>query len=202
MYYSFEVRWFARSKEILYPLFLELPGEAFLESIREDHYLATGVDYLNVKLREGKVEIKWRISHAMPLRINEIKIGGQEEWVKTSFGDQDPIQSNLSNLPVSEYTWISVHKERQQKKYAILPKNSICPVEGEEGQIGQGCFVEFTTLQISNKPYYTFSLEAFGNDESTESSLNQVCDYLHRSSDLIRLAQFPCQGYAEFLNAF
>jgi hypothetical protein len=200
MYYSSEIRWFARTKEVLYPLFLKLPGDAFSNALREDHYLVTEVDYLNVKLREGKVELKWRTAPSLPFRIGEIVIGRQEEWVKASFEDQDPIQSNLRNMSSSNYTWISILKERQQKKYGIHPKNSISPV-GNDASVNQGCFVEYTEVQILSKRFYTFSLESFGNEESTESSLNHVCDYLQQSSDLTRLAQLPCQGYAEFLNA-
>ncbi|EAW35037.1 hypothetical protein [Lyngbya sp. PCC 8106] len=119
---TLEVRWFESGKipQVIEKWFTTAcPGELSrgVEE-REDQYFYTpGCECLNLKLREGKLELKWRQTQ---LEIDSFQDsnwqGRVERWLKWSY--QDSISENLIQLlGTGDQPIVKIGKKRRQRYY-------------------------------------------------------------------------------------
>ncbi|ERT06066.1 hypothetical protein M595_3978 [Lyngbya aestuarii BL J] len=119
---TLEVRWFELGKipEVIEHWFqTSCPGElSSTVEEREDQYFYTpGCEDLNLKLRQGKLELKWRQTQ---LEINSFQEsywqGRVERWLKWSY--QDSIPENLIQmLGTGDQPIVKIGKKRRQRYY-------------------------------------------------------------------------------------
>ncbi len=117
-------------------------------------------DYLNIKLREGRLEIKWRQA-----QLAEIDCGWQgtvEQWVKW-LCQQDSIQGigdekgSLENTP-----WVAVEKTRSQRQFVL--------------SLDTFCNLELTQLRVQDQYWWSIGLESTGDLDSLHAIALQVSE--------------------------
>lgn len=173
---STELRWFYPGKlpEAICSWFsskqvgndLEPPEE------REDIYLAIALDcdYMGIKLRQGRLEIKWRKAELGIVSIAPRVHGKLESWDKWTCEDSKAENFQPQSV-VNKSHWVKVSKVRQQRKYQVLEQNLVQEVK-LDATIDRGCNVELTQLNISGNNWWSIALEAFG--EATNDNLHFV----------------------------
>ena len=176
MYPSCEIRWFFSVPPTgLIAWFAE---PARLDSLytpgRTDHYLlvANG-ENIGVKLREGNVEAKHRVTTlgewAFPLVGAR---GVAEHWIKWSFRLDEADSLSHKIIEEGNDNWIAVVKERLGYVYHFSEDGTI-----REAPIGEwapeGCQVELTQIQVKGRTCHTFGLEAFSESGQLEGNLRR-----------------------------
>lgn len=141
---TFELRWFYSGNvpEVVDCWFQQnCPGEQLGQpEARKDLYLhSPECEYLGIKLRQGKLEIKWRKTELGVLHFAERLIGKAEKWAKWIC--EDPTEETFLPIDVLGKPWVSVHKVRSQRQY-------------------QGCHVELTQLNVENDTWWSLGFEA------------------------------------------
>lgn len=146
---------------------------------REDLYLyVPGCNYMNVKLRQGRLEIKWRKTELGVVRFENRVEGKAETWGKWLC--EDPTSESFQPAAVrGEEIWVSVQKVRTQRRYQILPDKSITLPLTES--INQGCNVELTKLTINGDAWWSLACEAFGEDERLMDHLQIVANWVFKT---------------------
>lgn len=130
---------------------------------REDLYLyAPGCDYLGIKLRHERLEVKWRKAEMGVLRFGEFVEGKAEKWAKWLCSDSTGESFQPATLR-SNSTWVKVEKVRRLQSYQILPDSSIQPVVDNDS-MDNGCSVEITQLLIQEQNWWSVAFEAIGED--------------------------------------
>jgi hypothetical protein len=178
---SLEIRWFYQGKlpEAVKTWFeTELPGEILgTPDEREDVYLYTKpvCDYLNIKLRQGRLEVKWRKAELGILRIGERSQGNPEKWVKWMC--EDPSADSITPIAVlGKGPWLSVQKRRSQRFYQVTVNTSMTLVPITQ-VMPNSCAVEVTQLQVQGDDWWSLAFETFGEDTSLkefQAIANQV----------------------------
>lgn len=160
---TLELRWFSQGsppKEVEHWFNVNCPGELLgSPEAREDLYLYTpNCEYLNIKLRQGSLEVKWRKAELGILRFGNCWEGKVEQWLKWICEDPDK-QSMMPVNVVGEKAWVEVKKVRSQRRY-------------------QGITFELTQLNVGNHTWWSIAFEmlaeaANGNDRF-ETIVTQV----------------------------
>ncbi len=126
---STELRWFYPGKlpEAISAWFTaEYLGKALEPpEKREDIYLyiASDCDYMGIKLRQGRLEIKWRKAELGIVNITKGVEGKLESWDKWC---EDSTAKNFQPQSVIDKShWVRVYKVRQQRKYQVLAQNLV-----------------------------------------------------------------------------
>ncbi len=150
---------------------------------REDIYLyiASDCDYMGIKLRQGRLEIKWRKAELGILSVTKRVEGKLEHWDKWTCEDSQAENFQPQSV-VKKSHWVTVSKVRQQRKYQVLAKNSVQAVS-LDAIVDSGCNVELTQLNIGGNHWWSLALETFG--ESTDNLhvvANKVFQYYNGSS--------------------
>lgn len=178
-----ELRWFNRGT---LPAEIEqwfgqdcLGGERSRLEKREDVYLYTPeCEYLGIKLRQGKLEIKWRKAELGVVGFGDRVEGRAETWVKWTC--EDPTAQMFKPAAVVGKSWVSVKKVRSQRQYQVLPGESITAVPVTES-IAQGCTVELTQLDINGNAWWSLAFEAFGEDDCLMEHLQAVASWVFKT---------------------
>lgn len=167
MHVTAEIRWFCDGP--LLPdasgWFGGLPGTMMIAN-RTDLYLAPTGEDLNVKLREGQVEIKrrGRIGQALPEGLPFS--GNVETWHKWSFERQnDPM-----TRPTDPF-WTSLKKVRWKRVYTVQD-DGIEPVPPVL-TVPLRCEVELTQVKFKSREAWTICFEASG-DQIAEVDLRDA----------------------------
>lgn len=184
-----ELRWFNRGTlpEAISHWFEQdcLGGERSPAEERSDVYLySPGCDYLGIKLRQGRLEIKWRKAELGVVHFGDRVEGKAEKWVKWIC--EDPTDEMFKPAAVVGKSWVSVKKVRSQRQYQVLPDESITAVPVTES-IDQGCTVELTQLGINGNAWWSLAFEAFGEDDCLMDNLQAVAKWVfktYRESEL------------------
>jgi hypothetical protein len=160
---TLELRWFSHGTpptEVEYWFSSDCPGKPLRSpEEREDLYLYTpGCDYLNIKLRQGSLEVKWRKTELGILQLGDCWEGKVEKWLKWIC--EDPAQQSIIPADVvGKGPWIAVKKKRSQRLY-------------------QGMFCELTQLSVRNDAWWSVAFEVATEDanqiDSFESVVNRV----------------------------
>ena len=158
MFASSEIRWFTRHEDKPISAWFAELGLSFSAS-RTDFYLPLpGRDDLNVKLREGRVEVKQRVEDPHPFQLAPRAKGSFEEWVKWSFKVDGEDELSRAIIQEKKFNWIEVRKERMA---VVLTPSGIAP---PQQIVPAGCQIEYTRIQVRGETWYTFGLEWFGEE--------------------------------------
>lgn len=116
---------------------------------RTDIYLyASGNDFVGIKLRQGRLEIKWRISELGAMQFGNSVVGKVEKWSKWMCSDSTG-EAFLPSQVENSSTWLKVNKIRYSQQF----DNNIDNIKNR-------CNVELTLLQVNNNIWWSVALEA------------------------------------------
>jgi hypothetical protein len=200
---SLELRWFFSDDafDVLEKWFVTaLPGSQISAvDQRDDIYLfQPGVENCGIKLRDGRVEIKWR----QWARTYESRgrIGGQaERWIKWKLDDLTRSRDgNVAPLGFPDGPWITVHKQRRQRKYEW--RNEFVPQSAND-MLDVGVAMEITRLAVRGRRYATALVESFAADEPGQAALlDRAVENLLRDFPSSLAARELSYGYPCWLN--
>ena len=197
-----ELRWFYPGilpREIQAWFSGDTLGEYLAQSEeREDVYLyLPDCEYLGIKWRQKRLEIKLRKAELGILRFGDNIAGKAEKWVK--WACEDP--STASLLPadvVKQAPWLKIKKVRSQRKYQIGGDRLLTPVPIDTSII-QGCNVEITQLWIKDNPWWTLAFEALGEDTNLEDNLKIIANFVLQNYPNLKLLVDNSYGYPLWL---
>ncbi|PKA99816.1 hypothetical protein B0O79_3538 [Flavobacteriaceae bacterium MAR_2009_75] len=179
-----EIRWFDNRKLSTIEDKFTNAFEGHIKSDkRVDRYLSTSCSDINIKVREGKLEIKKRTSTPRSrVRIGNCN-GYLENWIKW--------EVNFNADMHSPHHWSKVEKERNlvfldERGNIVKPSNSNKP---------RGLQIEYTKLMIDSTEFFSFALEW-----SVEKCA-APCKLLEKILDGTDLTLKKSMGYTEFLGS-
>ncbi len=196
-YASAECRWFfpGTCSDELLDWFKQSHTEVSFAS-RTDYYLTRLPDDINVKLREGRVEVKQLRSRTEGIAFGQGLSGSLEEWVKWSF----PLNEEAPVVPLAREhpgAWLAVKKHRRLRKF--IPSGTEIMETGPDSYPEKGCQAELTFLDVGGELYYSLGLEAFGASRDLPGLLRSVAVYFFDPDFPISLRQRDSMGYAAWL---
>lgn len=202
MLVSAELRWFERGRvpDAIAQWFQQDELGDYLAPAEErvDVYLYLPTcEYMGIKLRQGRLEIKWRKAELGILRFGDTLEGKAEKWGKWLC--EDPTQESFQPQDVGGRSWVSVNKVRLQRPYQILPDKSIKAVPLTES-IDQGCSVELTQLSINNNNWWSLGFEAFGEDDCLMDNLQAVASEVFKTYHGLELQSQDSYAYPTWLS--
>ncbi len=194
---SAECRWFFSGSPSpdLHDWFMQSYTEAGLGQ-RTDYYLLGLPGMVNVKLREGRVEVKQRLSSRPGVTYARGQVGHLERWTKWSF----PMESGaevISTLARHADTWLPVSKKRYLRTFILEGEEVTETAPGSHPE--KGCQAELTRLQVRSEEWYTLGLEAFGQRADLSGLLRSVAAFFLDRDFPVWLRQKDTMGYAEWL---
>jgi hypothetical protein len=191
-----ELRWFYPGK--VPPEIEEWFPQNCQPETREDWYLyAPGCDYLGIKLRQERLEVKWRKAELGVLRFGKLVEGKAEKWGKWLCSD-DAGESFQPATVSGNSIWINIQKVRRLQSYQILPDSSIQLITDTDS-IENGCSVEITQLLIQEQTWWSLALEAVGEDPHLSENLRLTASYLFQDYRGIKLIAANSYGYPHWL---
>jgi len=175
MFPSVEARWFYGGTippQVL-QWFREERGSLEEPAYRVDYYLRLpDRDSLGIKLREGRLEIKQRHRRYGPIELHERATGLVEHWRKWSF-ESTQVSDRFPQAMVSDPSWIGVSKWRRLFRYRITKDSDVVPMDAVEYP-EQGCDLELTTVKVEGREWWTWGIEAFGEETALQRNLMLV----------------------------
>ncbi|MFQ4143144.1 hypothetical protein [Chlorogloeopsis sp. ULAP02] len=137
---------------------------------REDIYLYSPESkFLGIKLRQERLEVKWRKAELGTLNFSGSVEGKVEKWGKWLCCDSKQESFELDQV-VNNPVWVSVQKVRYSQLYQVLPEFSLQPMCDDEN-IDNGCKVELTHLTIQESAWWSLGFEAFGDNSRLMDNL-------------------------------
>lgn len=163
---------------------------------RTDYYLRDTGPALNIKLREGRVEVKQQLSRTPAVCLRRTLTGHLEEWGKWSFSLADtegPIRLAVEHSDA----WMPVHKRRLLRTF--IPELDEITETAPGSYPVRGCQAELAFVQRAGEPWYTIGLEAFGEGADRQGLLRSVADYWFDADFPLLLAAETSMSYAEWM---
>lgn len=209
MLISAELRWFERGTlpEAIAQWFQHELGDYLAPAEeRVDIYLyLPKCEYMGIKLRQGRLEVKWRKAELGIMRFGDAVEGKAEKWGKWLCED-----SSLESFQPQDVVgvWVSVKKKRclrrfamqpSQRQYQVIPGKSIKAVPINES-IDQGCTVELTQLSINGNNWWSLAFEAFGEDDFLMDNLQAVASKVFQTSGSLKLQVQESYAYPSWLS--
>lgn len=156
---TLELRWFCDGTlptEVENWFNNDCPGKPLgMAESREDVYLCTPeCDYLNIKLRQGSLEVKWRKAELGSLRFGNAWEGKVEKWLKWICKDSDQ-QSIMPADIVGKKVWVVVKKKRVQRLY-------------------NGMAYELTQLNVQNDNWWSIAFEMTADNTHQMDNFKRV----------------------------
>jgi hypothetical protein len=170
---------------------------------RTDHYLLFPTPLgLNVKLREGRLEVKSLVG-APGLRTFATDIAGNVElWEKQVGGDAAVAEFEKLRASAPRL-WIAVGKERTLRTFS-LEGASLQEVAAGTVFLANGCNAELTKTTVDGSAYWSFACEAYGEPSQVEAHVQKVARHIfadtHRPSHPFPAAN--SRSYPEWLERF
>jgi len=195
MIHTLEVRWFGTPPlpPALHEWFQTL-GE--VQTTSQTHlYLPAEDPALNVKVRDGQLQIKRQLGGPFRKAFGTQADGHCEQWGKWSFDlaaersvlwDDDP-----SNL------WVAVQKTRHQLKIPAADQPSL--TDALPTTPPALVAAELTTLQVQDTSAWTFCVEAEGPVESLVETLLTAAPQLLNDTPPFSLSPDESYGYVRWL---
>ena len=155
-YDTLELRWFGRGPipAATQAWFDALPGLPEAEDERVDCYLGTETaDGLGVKLRDGALEIKQRLSRSGTTIVAAHCAGRPEGWRKWRF-----LLARQSERAATEGGWLSVPKRRQLRRYRLVDGDPL-PADGD-AEADAVCRLELSRIELDGEEWWTLGLES------------------------------------------
>ena len=200
-YLSLEIRWFAEGP---------VPGEwkAWFAAghrlpdpgERTDHYLLDTQEALNVKLREGRVEVKQRLGTPRRFQLDDRYSGWREEWVKWSFG-LDEAEEYVQTAAADPASWLAVGKKRYLRTFTLDEAGQLCEADPDQW-LPAGCGVELTELTVGEHRWHTVGLEAFGEKNDRKKVFDTAARSLLKRTEAPALPLEQSLGYAAWISEF
>lgn len=193
---TLEVRWFYEGDvpRVVNDWFATL--EPKKEDRREDVYVRPPHAALNVKLREGEVQVKRRGAGGGLIRFRPGVVGCMERWHKWSFPvGQDVLK--LGNYDAPPGMWRRVVKERYRRVFDLAEQASL--VAEAPGEGAAHTEVELTHVTLGSRPWWTLCIEAEGDAEALLRTLRPMGHHLFAHGSPPTLEAHRSYGYAEWL---
>ncbi|MBV7529151.1 hypothetical protein [Chitinophaga sp. sic0106] len=168
IYRSQEIRWFFTKDDPGINTWFMQQGKSLGEAVpRTDTYFyLPHMDHSSIKLREGNMELKRRVTPAEIVSLSSTVQGLIESWEKLIGKDipnrvLDDVNTNNS------YLRVRIHKRRIGVK---VTRNGTTDytVHDISQKIESGCQIEYTAVEIQEKQYFTFGIEWFGRADPRE----------------------------------
>ncbi len=194
---SIELRWFF--KGAIPEDFVKFCNLSFKCKIeyRIDYYLELNCNYLGIKLRDKRLEIKWRKNSNDIIRLLNQNISGNiESWVRWEWTDESSYKDIIKFMDINDYSpFIKIYKKRFQKKFIV--RNTTL----EEIHFDQrifDCAVEVTELKINDQLWWSIGFDIFkGKNKSLFEIM--IKDYFVQDLSL-NLNVENSYGYPEWLS--
>jgi hypothetical protein len=168
------------------------------EPARTDRYLRLpDSEGLNVKLREGRIEIKRRVGEVRAVRFHERVTGVVEGWRKWRFELAEPGSSRVQAASPAS-SWISVHKERRIRTYHVEKDEDVTARSGPK-PAATGCELELSRVRAAGQIWWTLAFEAFGDESALRENLLLVARYVVSTDEPPSLPVSNSRGYAAWL---
>ncbi|MBW4544984.1 MAG: hypothetical protein KME25_11140 [Symplocastrum torsivum CPER-KK1] len=184
---TLELRWFSQGTlptEVEHWFLADSPGELLgSPEEREDLYLYTPeCDYLNIKLRQGRLEVKWRKAQLGSREFGEASSatwqGNVEKWLKWIC--DDPEQESIMPVDVvGTKAWIAVKKTRSQRLY-------------------QGISYELTQLRVNNNDWWSVAFEVAQKDANQIKHFENVVRLVSQTYRGPKLVAENSYGYPKW----
>ncbi len=164
---SIELRWFfngAIPKNVA--KFCILSFKCKIE-YRTDYYLQLkNCNYLGIKLRDKRLEIKWRKNNNDIIKLLNQHISGNiESWVRWEWTDGTSYNDIIKFVDMHiDSPYIKVDKKRSQKKFNV--KNTMLE-EIHFDQCNFDCAMEVTELKINNQLWWSVGFDIFKGEDKT-----------------------------------
>ncbi|MBW4633300.1 MAG: hypothetical protein KME30_15815 [Iphinoe sp. HA4291-MV1] len=166
---------------------------------RTDVYLySPKCDFLGVKLRQGRMEVKWRKAELGVVRFGEFVEGKAEKWGKWVYSDPTEESFQLYQV-LKNPAWVSVQKVRYSQLYQVLTEVSPQPVSADE-HIDNGCTVEFTYLIIQGNAWWSLAFEAVGEDARLMDNLQVTASWVFQTFSVSKLLTQNSYAYPHWLS--
>lgn len=202
MWPTTEMRWFYRMTNSmcipgsLWRWFENLPGTLDDEPERVDHYLLLQeASDLGIKVREGRLEVKYRLARPTRLRLAPQAEGRIEQWAKWAFvagsNESGPgLKLDFPWQPVRKKRWLRCYRPDHQQSRTLSPER--------EGQFG--CDLELTQVRLEADCWWSLGLEAYGGSvESRHALLRHVAGQTLGSGRPPQLDLRASMGYPRWL---
>jgi len=182
---SLEIRWFCAGKlpQAISSWFQqdELGGQLQPLEEREDVYLySPGCEYLGIKLRQGRLEVKWRQAELGIVRLGEQVEGKLEKWGKWLCEDPTAESFKLEAV-VGQKSWVSVMKVRSQRLY-------------------DSCSVELTQLSIKGNDWWSLGFETVGAEANQMEKLQTIASLVFKTYEGAELLAQDSYAYPKWLS--
>jgi len=144
---------------------------------REDFYLRFPASLgLNVKLREGRLEIKSLMTTLGSRRFAPDAAGTVQLWEKRTGGDAAAAEFEWLRTSAPDL-WIAVRKGRTLRKFAC---NGEAIAEVDAGTVlpAEGCIAELTKILVNGADYWSFAFEAWGDPTQAEALLARIAGHV------------------------
>lgn len=140
---------------------------------REDVYLfVPGSEFLNLKHRQGRMELKWRKAELGVLRFGDKWEGRAEQWVKWLCEDPG-VDSMLPEDVLERQHWIAIQKTRSRRMYRLDANRQVEPVPPDR-YIECGGGLELTQLTVKGQSWWSLGFEVFGETRDLSVPLEAI----------------------------
>ncbi|MBN1660201.1 MAG: hypothetical protein JXA93_17510 [Anaerolineae bacterium] len=203
IYPTAEVRWFWPGE--IPPAVLgwlagwPVPSES--QPARVDYYarLPAGMrETASMKLREGRLEVKWRHEECGLVRLAPDVLGALEFWRKRIFLSSEAGDARVTSLAVGADS-IAVEKVRRLARFWVADDGQVMVVALPE--LGpSACEFEVTTVQAMEQVWWTACFEAVGAAEAVlEATLLRVAAHVLAEPHPLTLSAEYSLSYPQWL---
>ena len=207
---SFEVRWFIVGTADEHPDLKqwfettapwpqqESAGTPAWQEYREDIYLLipNGTD-MGIKWREGKLQIKGRVSDIGAVQFASHHIGRVDRWLKWSYSSElEAYQQLFEDSTYNKLARVTVGKTRALRKIRLDTVTGKADEVDLDSFIDRGMGCELTNVTINDNHYCSLAFEAFPDDSGMIMTFTKaVSDFLNtletRELTLEQSASYP-----------
>ncbi|MBD2166207.1 hypothetical protein H6G04_17580 [Calothrix membranacea FACHB-236] len=165
---------------------------------REDVYLySPGCDYLGIKLRQGRLEVKWRQAELGVVSFGDLITGKAEKWGKWLCEDANA-ESFQPAMVLGNPVWVRVKKVRYSQLFQVFADYAIQPVATKQ-RLDNGCSVEITNLVVAENAWWSIAFEAFGEDSCIRENLQATAKWVFHTDHNFPLAIANSYAYPHWL---
>lgn len=160
---------------------------------RTDLYLRPTDASLNVKVREGRLEIKRRLEASGLLDVHADGSGCVERWRKWSFA----LATDAADFVDADAAWIPVRKARWLRLYDVADGRSPVAVHGFYPE--RGCALELARVEAVDRNWWSLCFEAFAPTGPLTPLLQETARAVFTRGTPPRLDPAHSVGYPEWL---
>lgn len=183
---SWELRWFSAGEvpQEVNSWFKDLDESSYIiyENPREDHQMwaSKACENMGIKIREEKLEIKWR-KQVEPYSLPAGNASGiAENWLKWNWtsGESYPGAYLSFLVEYPQGPTVKINKKRILRRYRALHQSNNNIQNDDDNDDyklspltsriidGMGIQVEITNLEIRNKHWWSIAFETFGAEDA------------------------------------